>query len=983
MNNNKTSEGLLALLQEDNDVLKVHALEELLVCVDKTWHMVAEQVGEIEILYEDESFPERELAAFVCSKIYYHLEAIDQSLHFALNAGSRFNMDDKEDEYVQSLQSQCIDDYIRIRTDPDCGDKLDPRLEKIVENMLDNCFEEGQHKQALGIALEANRIDYVEKAIRFTGPSEDMLSHTFQLCETVVRQKEFRTKLFHLLLELYTEQLQKTGSADFRNVCKCLYFLDKPTEVAQILKDLLTNDVMMAYQTAFDLAEYEDGNFLEQVAHIINPPPSKLEVEGLEDKAVDKPEEEMSVDAPEAVSKPITQPMPVPEPLDPNSPKAKLIKILNGSFAEEIHLQILFTENHSDLVILKQMKDGINVQSGTLNMSIAAANAIMHCNTTVDQFLRDNLKWLSKFRNFDKFLSVAFIGMIHRGHVAEGKKVLQAYLPPAEGPIAGGGALYALGLIHTQSCTEDIREYMYKQLMDAESNEILHHGALLGNALISISSEDEVLYGEFNKILEKGSAVPGSGAGYALGLLMAGTMNKRAIDETWRYAKTDTHKKSEKVIRGACMGLALMCYSQEEKADDLIQEMMADRDFHLRFGACYAIGMAYACTASNKALRWLLDLAVSDVSDDVRRAATTAVGFVFANQPDQVPNLLRLLAKSFNPYVRYGAAAAISISCAGTANKKAWKLLETLSKDNVEFVRQGAHIATGCLFMQRNEVECPEVKSIREELQKIIGNKRRNDKMAKMGAILGMGILDAGGRNFTISMTTSTGQKRMKAIIGMCLFWQHWEWYPLVPMISLCFKATLCIGLNQDLNLPKQAFMCNAKPSLYAYPEPLKEEAIKEKKLLKKAELSTTAKVQARRAKKKKDKGEDTEMEDTELADKKVEEEKGDDKMEVDGEEKKEVEDKKEKEPEPDFFHLENPCRVTRSQREHVTLVKDSRYKLVNDRQFTGFVLLRNSNPSETEELVTMENLSAAGVYGDEPDPPADFVYTGTKDTPV
>ena len=63
-------------------------------------------------------------------------------------------------------------------------------------------------------------------------------------------------------------------------------------------------------------------------------------------------------------------------------------------------------------------------------MAVAAANGIMHCNTTIDQFLRDNLKWLSKsFRNFDKFLSVAFMGMIHKGHAQDGKKVLEAYLP--------------------------------------------------------------------------------------------------------------------------------------------------------------------------------------------------------------------------------------------------------------------------------------------------------------------------------------------------------------------------------------------------------------------------------------------------------------------------------------------------------------------------------------------------------------------------
>merc|ERR1711879_120431 len=189
----------------------------------------------------------------------------------------------------------------------------------------------------------------------------------------------------------------------------------------------------------------------------------------------------------------------------------------------------------------------------------------------------------------------------------------------------------------------------------------------------------------------------------------------------------------------------------------------ADRDFHLRYGACFAIGMAYACTGNNRALRMLLDLAVSDVSDDVRRAATTSIGFVFANKPDEVPELMRLLAKSYNPFVRYGSACALAIACAGTANKDAWKLLEILSKDNIEYVRQGAHIATGMLFSQRNKNECPEVETINENFNKIISNKRRSDKMARMGATLGSGFLDAGGRNLTIQMMTSSGQRRLKA----------------------------------------------------------------------------------------------------------------------------------------------------------------------------------------------------------------------------
>merc|ERR1712050_427064 len=181
----------------------------------------------------------------------------------------------------------------------------------------------------------------------------------------------------------------------------------------------------------------------------------------------------------------------------------------------------------------------------------------------------------------------------------------------------------------------------------------------------------------------------------------------------------------------------MMCYAQEENAMPLIQKMSENRDFHLRYGACYAIGLAYAGTSNNRALRLLLDFAVSDVSEDVRRAATTAIGFVFANKPDEVPGLLRLLASSYNPHVRYGAACALGIACAGTANKKAYKLLKTLYEDNIDFVRNGASIALGLIFSHRNETECAEVKKINEKFKTTYA-KKITATLHKMGVILGM-----------------------------------------------------------------------------------------------------------------------------------------------------------------------------------------------------------------------------------------------------
>ena len=69
----------------------------------------------------------------------------------------------------------------------------------------------------------------------------------------------------------------------------------------------------------------------------------------------------------------------------------------------------------------------------------------------------------------------------------------------------------------------------------------------------------------------------------------------------------------------------------------------------------YTIGMAYRGTANNFAIQKLLHFAVSDVSDDVRRAAVLCLGFVLMGVPEQCPRIVALLAESYNPHVRYGA----------------------------------------------------------------------------------------------------------------------------------------------------------------------------------------------------------------------------------------------------------------------------------------------------------------------------------------
>lgn len=76
------------------------------------------------------------------------------------------------------------------------------------------------------------------------------------------------------------------------------------------------------------------------------------------------------------------------------------------------------------------------------------------------------------------------------------------------------------------------------------------------------------------------------------------------------------------------MSMAFLVYGKEEHADSLIQQMVISKDSLIRYGAMFAIGMAYAGTSNNDAIKKLLHYAVSDVSDDVKRAAMMNIGFV-------------------------------------------------------------------------------------------------------------------------------------------------------------------------------------------------------------------------------------------------------------------------------------------------------------------------------------------------------------------
>jgi 26S proteasome regulatory subunit N2 len=478
-----------------------------------------------------------------------------------------------------------------------------------------------------------------------------------------------------------------------------------------------------------------------------------------------------------------------------------------------------------------------------------------------------------------------------------------------------------------------------------------------------------------NILYSQDNAVAGEAAGYGIGLVMLGSAHEKAL-ELLNHARDTQH---EKIIRGIAIGLAHMYYGREEEADAMIEQLSGDKDPILRYGGMFMIGLAFAGTNNNQAIKKLLHVAVSDVNDDVRRAAVMMLGLVNFRQPDQVPKLVSLLSESYNPAVRYGACLAIGIACAGTGMKEAYDMLMPMAKnDAVDFVRQGALIALAMVHIQTNSTHSAEIRKLfRERVE-----DKHETVMCKMGSILATGIIDAGGRNVTLSLKSRAGHRNMQAVVGIAMFLQYWYWYPLTHFISLAFTPTAVIGLNKDLRMPKMQFRSNAAPSSFAYPPEVKPPEENKNKKVEKIELSAAKRAKGRATAVAAKSGDAMDVDTPAAAPTTTKT----DKMEVDstteskGDDKdKEATTAAKKEPEPTFEVLENPARVTRAQLKFISFDVDPRYRPVTE-GVMGVVMLKDLKPGEEEEIIT-EGVPALGSTatedGNEPSPPEPFEFEG------
>ncbi|KAH8700175.1 putative 26S proteasome regulatory subunit Rpn2 [Talaromyces proteolyticus] len=1037
-----SASGLVGFLSEPDPELRVFALKTLDAEVDVLWTDIVDSIPQIEALYEDETFPERELAALVASKVYYHLQEYNESMVFALGAGKLLDLD-KGGEFEQTVISKCVDTFISLSASrrpaageaplplntafpssngatntsasltspitpfsqsalpsksllsreeepsltapyPD-GDSESAKLEEtplvirrgvqkqlqaVIERLFEQCFRQQRYRQVVGIAIEARNLEVLRTAIlrcseaekKEQGESsrhgEELMEYVLEICMGIVQERSFRNEILKLILEL----LNHIPSPDYFSIAKCVVYLNEHSMATDILRQLVekgdARSLAVAYQISFDLYDNSTQEFLKKVIG---------EVSELIPAEDDK--EENEAEATESDSLLQNQSSSANELPKESSDAFKAIRdILDGFKTIQLNLEFLYRSNKADIAILNKVRDSLEARNSIFHNSVTFSNAFMHAGTTHDKFFRDNLEWLGKAVNWSKFTATAALGVIHRGNLSQGKKLLAPYLPKEHISGVGstgsvysqGGSLYAYGLIfanHGGDAVELIRDHFKKA-----TEEVVQHGASLGLGLAAIASGDEGIWEDLKQVLYTDSALNGEAVGLAMGLVMLGTGNMKLLEEMVQYAHETQH---EKIVRGLALGMALIMYGRQEAADELINGLLGDPDPYLRYGGIMTIALAYCGTGSNKAVRKLLHVAVSDVNDDVRRVAVMSLGFILFRKYQSVPRMVELLSESYNPHVRYGAAMALGISCAGTGLDEAIDLLEPMLKDPTDFVRQGALISLAMVLAQQNETMNPKVGSIRKTMMKIISD-RHEDAMAKFGCALALGIIDAGGRNCTISLQTQTGNLNMPGIVGAAVFTQYWYWFPLAHFLSLSFTPTAVIGVDQKLEVPVFKFHSNTRPSLFDYPPEQQVKADEAPEKVKTAVLSTTvqAKRRAQRREKQQQQRESMDIDQTpttpkvsgqlpekmetdEGAVKEGEEGKASDKEETPAEGQK-----KKSEKEKIGYELENMSRVLPAQLKFLTF-PDPRYEPVK-RPTGGVVVVLDKKPEEERETIEL-----------------------------
>ena len=155
-------------------------------------------------------------------------------------------------------------------------------LHSTVRRIFESCYESGNYKQVVGIAIEARNLEVLREAIvrasqdgkkqgkkpaQPSAQSEDLMEYVLDICMNVVQERGLRNEILRLILDLLNDD--QIPNPDYFSIAKCVVYLNQHSLASKLVRQLIERgddkSRAVAYQISFDLYENGTQEFLAKV----------------------------------------------------------------------------------------------------------------------------------------------------------------------------------------------------------------------------------------------------------------------------------------------------------------------------------------------------------------------------------------------------------------------------------------------------------------------------------------------------------------------------------------------------------------------------------------------------------------------------------------------------------------------------------------------------------------------------------------------
>ena len=142
--------------------------------------------------------------------------------------------------------------------------------------------------------------------------------------------------------------------------------------------------------------------------------------------------------------------------------------------------------------------------------------------------------------------------------------------------------------------------------------------------------------------------------------------------------------------------------------------------------------------------------------------------------------------------------------------------LFTMIEKGDDVVNQAIYIALGFIFMGKNNKNVKRIpefkKRIIDLLYRSAGKSFSYVILSCVGALMGAGLIDVGGRNAVYSLYGYDHSFDVTKVFSFIIYQQFWYWHSFLGYFINLFTPTALLAVDSTLNLPKDFHLLNHTP---------------------------------------------------------------------------------------------------------------------------------------------------------------------------